>query len=952
MKKLSIALLFLFIVTITINAQNPPNINWKKIKTEHYEIIFPEEIASKAQEVANKLENIYFHDSRPLKTNPKPISVVLYNQSTVSNAYARLAPRMMGWYTTPYPSSGLGITNWTTTLAIHENRHVVQYSKLNNNFTKIASIFFGQYGQAVMQFISMPNWYFEGDAIYAETVLSDNGRGRVTSFNMPIRTIQMSDNKRIKYDKALFGSYKTYYPNHYYLGYNMVTHINRNYGEESWNKILNRTTLFSFWPFSFSRSLKKYTGYNIRKTYDNTMSELDSIWEEQIKDIEFTEAKIVNTKEKKSWTSYNDLEYIDDDNILILKTSLDKATTITKLNLTDGTETSIVEVGSPTISYASNKLAVKKTYPDIRYTERTYSDIIVVDFATNEVKRITKKQKYFAPNVSPDGKQVVVVEYTPEQECSIVLINSETGEVNKTFKSPDNEYVRTPEWSQDGEKIVFMHNSDYGEAMSYLDIKSGKYFELIPHGWERVGSPVFYNDYVIYNSDYSGIGNIYAIDINSKQKFQITSRKFGAYNAEVSPDNKKMLFQDYTVDGFDIAEITLQPENWIKITDVKIIDNEYFATTENRNKLHSKVKPDSIPNVEYEVKKYNKFFNAINIHSWVLQPSINENLQPESIQLSVFSDNKLNTLILESGINLSTYDNSVYGYAKASYQKYFPIFDITTMYGNRALNYSASNDIEDKDSIDIWQEANISAGFSIPLNLSRKVFSTYLTFGTYANYKHLHGKEFGLDEDNTIGNGHFGYMNYFMNFSRIKRKAFKDINTPFGQSINISFRHILLSENWNGYKFSAVGNFYFPSFIKHHSIKIHTAFEKQLELDINSTNIYSFSHSVAMPRGYDNYYLLDEIYKASIDYQLPLFYPDFGINPLIYFKRVRLNIFYDYVLAGQNESLYDAQSTGAQLLLDFHVLRLEMEFNVGVQWAYLINGNEHKFKGLLLGIEF
>ena len=950
MKKIFTTTLLLFLI-ISINAQNPPSVKWNKLKTEHYEIIFPAEISKDAQEIANKLEHLYYPDCRPLMTNPKPVSLVLYNQSTTSNAYARIAPRMMGWYMTPYMSPALGITDWTTTLAIHENRHIVQYSKLNNNFIKLGSIFFGDYAQAVLQFIAVPPWYFEGDAVYMETILSNSGRGRISNFSMPIRTILLSDRKRIKYDKAHFRSFKTYYPNHYYLGYHMVTHVNRNYGADTWNKIIDRTTWFAFWPFSLSRSMKKFTGYNMRRTYDNAMQELDSLWTDQIKDLEFTEVKIINQKEKKSWTNYSDPEYIDENNIYALKMSLDEATAIVKIEA-DGSETKIVEVGAANISYAKNKIVAKKTFPDIRYTERSYSDILVADTKTGKCTRITKKQKYFSPDISPDATKIVVVEYTSKQECSLVIINSETGEEIQKIKSPRNDYIRKPAWSEDGTKIVFTHNSARGEAMSYLDINSEKYFEIIPSGWEKIGSPQFYKNYIIYNSDYSGIGNIYAINIATKQKYQITCRKFGAYHAEISPSGKKMLFQDYTVDGYNLAEIPINQDKWKRIEDVEINKVEYFLTETNQNKIKSIVEPDSIPNTKYEVTKYNEFLNGIKIHSWAFQPSVSLNNQPEyQLQFSVFSNNKLNTLALEAGVNFNATGNTVYGYSKVSYQKYFPVFDITAMYGNRAINYNNSNGENEADSIDIWTETNISTGVTIPLNLSRNVFYTYLDFGVYANYKFLQGKDMNLAGTNftSTGNGQFTNFHYFVNFSRTKRKAWKDIVSPFAQSISVSYKHTPLKEDYDGMKFSAVGNFYFPSFFKHHNIKIQTGFEEQIKVGSINTEVYYFSSSITLPRGYEQV-ILDRIYKASFDYQLPLWYPDFGINPIIYFKRVRFVGFYDFAIGEYLGSSTMYQSTGAQLLIDFHIFRLNFDLNAGVQWSYLIEDNKHTFAPIVMGM--
>jgi hypothetical protein len=36
------------------------------------------------------------------------------------------------------------------------------------------------------------------------------------------------------------------------------------------------------------------------------------------------------------------------------------------------------------------------------------------------------------------------------------------------------------------------------------------------------------------------------------------------------------------------------------------------------------------------------------------------------------------------------------------------------------------------------------------------------------------------------------------------------------------------------------------------------------------------------------------MWKAAVNYHLPLFYPDLGLANIVYFLRVRANLFYDY----------------------------------------------------------
>ena len=52
----------------------------------------------------------------------------------------------------------------------------------------------------------------------------------------------------------------------------------------------------------------------------------------------------------------------------------------------------------------------------------------------------------------------------------------------------------------------------------------------------------------------------------------------------------------------------------------------------------------------------------------------------------------------------------------------------------------------------------------------------------------------------------------------------------------------------------------------------------------------------------------ERVITAGVDYALPLFYPDWNIGPLAYFKRVKMSAFLDYAYArgkfeNENEEL-------------------------------------------------
>ena len=179
-------LLFSFIVFIS-NAQNfggsPASIKWRQINTDSFKLVFPAGYDSSALRIANIIAHQPENNIQTIGGKLKKISVFIRPQTTISNGYVMLGPWRSELYTTPAQNAlELGAIKWTDLLAIHEYRHVEQYSNFNNGLSKTAKIIFGEYGQAIANGASIPDWFAEGDAVYNETLLSEQGRGRLPFF--------------------------------------------------------------------------------------------------------------------------------------------------------------------------------------------------------------------------------------------------------------------------------------------------------------------------------------------------------------------------------------------------------------------------------------------------------------------------------------------------------------------------------------------------------------------------------------------------------------------------------------------------------------------------------------------------------------------------------------------------------------------------------------------------
>ncbi len=930
----------MFPVILNGQSQNPPSIKWKQVNTEHFRVIFPEGIDAYAKETAVLLDSFYVADTKIFIDNhPEKIDILLYNQSVVSNAYAALAPRRMVWYLTPPPSPYLTLSPWNKVLGIHEFRHVTQYAKMNDGFTYLIGCMFGQYGQAAMNGWAFPNWFFEGDAVYNETKYTNSGRGRMPSFSLPLRTIYLN-NQRISYEKAFFRSYRTYYPNHYYLGYHLVTYINRHYGEDVWNKIIFRTTLYSYWPYSFERSVKKYTGFNVRKTYKKAFAELDSIWNDQISAIDTTPATIIN-KRKRTWTNYFDPQFVSDDTLLVLKSGFDENTALYYV-FKNGKEKKIKEISGENISYAHGLVVWTRFSTNIRYAEQSFSDIVVYDLNNKKLKQITENGKFLSAEISHNADKIVAIRYSTDLIPEIVILDLQGNEVY-SYRGRQNEYFMMPTWTSDDKNIVFLHSDSNGESMQMLNIETSEIKTLIKPQWIKFDKPYCFDHYVLFNYDYSGITNIYALDLNDLQIYQITSRKFGAIQAITDKSEENIYFTDYNLDALDIAQMPMNKADWIPLSKVQKKSVEYFNSPLTKNTLQNiDVKFAEKETSKLKVEDYKPGHHIINIHSWI------PGMLSAYPGISFISDDVMNTTSITAGFYTLPQVNAYVFNANISYKKYFPVFTAGATYGQRGIILDKIYDHEKGyDSIANWNEGDFYFSTSLPLDFSKGIYYRPFNLSVSAAYMNITNVSSLLTDNFTDKN----LLQLSTSFSFMNRKYmnFRDVAPRWGQYIGAGYNYVPQLDSTTGQRWYAETELYLPGVMKHHAIKLTAARQENTP---HSDGYYSFDNFITMPRGFDEI-SYRKITKFTVDYALPLFYPDINIPYLLYIKRVRAGMFYDFAQINDGAAVYNSETAGLELNFDFNILRLNyFTFNLGVRFSYLINEKNYDYRFLFLGMEF
>ena len=161
--------------------------------------------------------------------------------------------------------------------------------------------------------------------------------------------------------------------------------------------------------------------------------------------------------------------------------------------------------------------------------------------------------------------------------------------------------------------------------------------------WEDISHPIFYKNFIIYESPYQGIDNLIAINMDTKEEYLITSRKLGAYHPSIT-NSDQLLFSDYSLMGKSVARIDLDSNKWSPIP--KIVYDPVRSFQPMYDQEDGPVFDDPVPLNPYDIRPYKPINNLFNFHSRYI---FDTKLDPT---LGIQSDNILGTMTLLSLIHI------------------------------------------------------------------------------------------------------------------------------------------------------------------------------------------------------------------------------------------------------------------------------------------------------------
>lgn len=875
---------------------HPTRTKWNQIDTDTVRVIFPAGYQRQAAAIAGIVHRLGQQTTSTLGQDLHKVSIVLQPKTTIPNGYVALGPwRSEFQLTPPQNSFDLGSLSWYRTLALHEYRHVQQYNNFRKGISRLFYYAFGEQGLSLYNSAAVPNWFWEGDAVFQETSLSEQGRGRLPSFFNGYRSL-WSARKNYSWMKLRNGSLRDFVPDHYKLGYMMVAYGREKYGPDIWGKITQEAVRYGkFYPFQ--QALKKYTGTDYKtfrkEAFDYFQTSLATTARDSTLDRWAQQHRhFVADEEYPQW--------MDDQTILFVSSSYKKIPAFYTRNVVNGIEMKL-RVKDISIdnyfSYRNGKVVYAAYEPDIRWRWYDYSVIKWLDLTTRQQRTLTSQSHYFSPDISEAGTQIVAVQVIPNQPSALHILNSKDGSVIKKLPNPDQLLYTFPKFYGNNQVVTAVRNPKGAMSLALVNITDGSTEYLLPFSMNVIGFPTVHKDTISFSAAWKGQDRLFMLVKNKLFLFTPPAATASTGHYQLHVAHGRFAWTAFTAVGNHLEQGMLEASQLTPVApEAFAVAPSHFRVRElapGKNSVQDELPADTL----YPVTPYPQAFRLFNFHSW--RPIVED----PDYTFSLIGENVLNTLQSELYFNYNRDFRYKQLGGRFTYAALYPwirlgsvyTFDrSTTTLAGRGVNYNT------------WEN---SIGLLVPLNLTSGRYYRALNIGSDLIYTKPYFQHTFKD---SFDNRSFGYVSTYISFSNQLQQARQQIYPHLAQSIYLNYSRAVI--NREGNQFVANANWYFPGISRDHNIIFNTAFHGR---DTSST--YNFPTAFPFARGYVGLNL-HRMYKFGANYHFALVYPDWGFGNIVYFPRIRANLFYDFVKVqdyiNRQKVTLDFRSYGTEIYFD------------------------------------
>lgn len=921
---ITLALTHLVQAQVISTTQSSSDLNWRELENNYVKIYYPDFLEEKAQYIAHLIDHyqkVVGITYKMKKTEKFPL--ILRAEMAQPNGFVALMPRRSEWFASANITPIVGGLEWYQALAVHEYRHVVQFDHMFQGYNKSLYYILGELGQSLGIVLTADSWFFEGDAVWTETKYSDAGRGRSPRFSARLRALIDADYFPT-YDNYLLGDFEIPLPNHYVYGYFTVSNAYKNYGEDFWRKVIDRSANHFPQPYRFYSAFKKKAKMKFEKFFQKTMKGL----QKKKKKVPFK--KLAKYREY-AWPM------IDGYFSYVLKRNLDS---FWELYEVSGKPKRVKELNiDPSLSQPDIKrgyMVYTQAYPDRRFNYKEYSDIFLLALYGKWINRITFEGRYYHPKLHPKRDEIFALHFDEKNQWSVESMDYK-GKLLKRLQIKDM-LITEFEFIDENNLVILSQDKIGMKSMYKLNLKSQKLIKLIDKTRNNLFALQYNNNSVYFEADYKGKVETLAINLKNKNLKICSQARYGEFQPYIEKGERHYIELDargrkYKKEKLKCRNIANNSLSNTKTYLANNIADNYIQSKPIKMKAYKSLTKENIKSVDYQASS-----DVLKVHSWSF-------LGGRGFQLGANSNNYLNDVGVSGAIGIDAEENTPFANLSLQYAKYYPIYSLNLDYSDRNIKYSTGDNDE-------FTQTQATVAITLPYFWREHLFqgSTSLTLaaGMIQVGDRERARTYEADDDQlTTTSAQFTYSN-------LKDTRFRELLPSAGFTYSILTQKVDSSEDDELSNFLTYqkASFLKNGFSENHSFQLTMEEERQGE-DLTNFRIQSPAQQVnqyVFSRGYQ-YEYTPQFFKSTANYYMPLKYLRWQFRDFLIVNRIYTNLFFDYTKIEVNDYARTLNSYGAELYFDTLTLRI-LPLTWGLRTIHNMRDDENSAEIFVgLGIE-
>ncbi len=583
------------------------------MRTADFEVLYPGGMDSLARVYLRELDKWRPEVGRSLAMtandfNRKPLPVVLHCYNAASNGMVSWAPRRMELNTVPDYSLPDPVP-WATSLAIHEGRHAAQ---MQLGYRGVFKVFYYLLGEMVpgVACAYPGSMMLEGDAVIAETAFTNAGRGRQADFLLRYMYC-MDKGERRSYLSWRMGSYYRPTPDIYSYGYLLLSGARTLYDAPLFMAdYFDYVSRRPYDPWPLRHTLRRVSGKKFVPALNEIMDWQYANWaadtlrrgpfmtEKPVSAkhghiVEYTSPALPSGASDDAMTSWKQKDAGRIPEISGFGTAAtqnpptasaggvsfwikkDSYRTPTLVALRpDGREKRLANLPStasaPVYLVDMGAFVWSELRPDPRWEQKVRS--VVVLYVPGRGRRVIRPRiagrngneegDYFFPTrVGKDSLVLLYRDIRGGERIRFVSVGESGDKCYDEWRLPDN--LQCVQLACVGKKI-FIAGMD-GRGNGIYECRRDALVKVLPPIPFRIGNMNnFDGRRLSFESDRSGVNELYVLDTRTSRLYQLSRTKFGG-NGFVLGRDLSLSYSRIGDKGSDVVHSTLMPESFVPV---------------------------------------------------------------------------------------------------------------------------------------------------------------------------------------------------------------------------------------------------------------------------------------------------------------------------------------------------------------------------------------------------